>query len=89
MFGDHGPRIESRPGIGVAAEQPGNGLLLGAGSGTQLAVDVNKRAEQLRMHHAQCQRAGAPADQPTIPQLAGSRLTPKLEMMYGTTSLVR
>src|SRR6478736_6011965 len=30
-----------------------------------------------------------PADQPTTPQLAGSRLTPKLEIMYGTTSLVR
>jgi hypothetical protein len=30
-----------------------------------------------------------PDDHPTMPQFAGSALTPKLAIMYGTTSLVR
>ena len=59
MSGDGGERVVSRPSGGVAAEQPGDCLFLGADVGAAVAGDVHERAEHVWMHDGQVDGAGA------------------------------
>src|SRR5271166_1581515 len=42
VSGDYGGRVERGPGVGVAAEQPSDGLRLGSGVRADVAGDVDK-----------------------------------------------
>ena len=51
---------------------------VGADVGADVAGDVDECAEHVRMHDGQVTAQVPPIDQPAMPQLARSALTPKL-----------
>src|SRR5208283_567996 len=58
MPSDDGGRVECSPSGAVAAEQPGDALILCADIGAAVASDVHKRAEHVWMHDGQANGAG-------------------------------
>ena len=82
-------RIEHRKGVGITAKQSRDGLRLGAHVGTHITEDVYECAEQLGMHHGQVQRTRPSRGKADNTQLARSVLTPKFDIINGTTSFVR
>ena len=77
--GDHRRRVERSPSSGIAAEQPRDRLSLGARSRTQVAGDVDERAEQLGMSIAVRSTAQVPPiENPTMPPVVAIVADPGL-----------
>ena len=57
---DHGPRVERLPGVGVTAEESGDGLVLRPRVRAELSVEIDRRAEEFGMSDQEHDRAGTP-----------------------------
>ena len=83
-------RIEGCVGRSVAVEEPFDGLGLGPRIGAEVTGDVLERAEQVGMLPGEGpQRRCRPPTNLLCPSWQDCGLTPKLEIIYGTTSFVR